>query len=127
MDGADSRSEQRPGLRLHDGDEGTECDAGSGLRLRRNVLRRSNLEAGQLKNIRHSCGKAWRICRRAFFARRLRLMRNRGLRDETIRRATKPIAARGAKRPKPYRPTVGPHEATDRPTIRGVRNKGHQM
>src|ERR1700727_2053452 len=49
MDRPDSRSEQRPGLRLDDRDEGTECDAGSGLRLRRNVLRRPDLEAGQLR------------------------------------------------------------------------------
>src|ERR1700716_3277495 len=49
MDRSDSRSGQRQKLRLDDRDEGTEFPAGSGLRLRRNVLRRPDLEARQLK------------------------------------------------------------------------------
>ncbi len=44
----DPRPEQRQELRLHDRDEGTKPHARSGLRLRRTVLRRPNLETGQL-------------------------------------------------------------------------------
>ena len=42
---ADSRSRQRPQLQLDDRDEGHQHAQGSGLRLRRHVLRRPDLEA----------------------------------------------------------------------------------
>ena len=55
------RSRQRSQLQLDDCDERTECHARSGLRLRRHVLRRSDLETRQLTislgcNARRSCG-----------------------------------------------------------------------
>ena len=50
MDRSDPRSRQRQRLRLDDRNERAERIAGSGLRLRRNVLRRSDLETGQLEN-----------------------------------------------------------------------------
>ncbi len=48
MDRPHSRSRQRPQLRLDDRDEGHQYAPGPGLRLRRHVLRRPDLEAGQL-------------------------------------------------------------------------------
>ena len=44
-------------LRLHDRDEGTERAAGPGLRLRRHVLRRPDLEAGELTAIPSTADK----------------------------------------------------------------------
>jgi hypothetical protein len=49
MDRSDSRSGLGQDLRLDDRDEGTEYLAGPGLRLRRHVLRRPDLEANQLE------------------------------------------------------------------------------
>ena len=51
MDRTDSRSRQRQDLRLQHDHEGAEHPAGSGLRLRRNVLRRPDLDAGQLARV----------------------------------------------------------------------------
>src|ERR1700676_5267095 len=49
MDRPDPRSRQRPELRLDDRLEGHQLPQGSGLRLRRHVLWRPDLEARQLK------------------------------------------------------------------------------
>ena len=48
VDRPDPRSRQRPQLRLDDRDEGHQRAAGPGLRLRRHVLRRPDLEAREL-------------------------------------------------------------------------------
>ena len=77
MDRHDSRSRQRPQLRLDDRDEGHQRAAGSGLRLWRHVLRRPDLEARQLKQ---SISKSPRGFPRGFFRWHGRAMVNDPLR-----------------------------------------------
>ena len=54
VDRPDPRSRQRPQLRLDDRDEGQQYAARAGLRLRRHVLRRPDLEARELIHLSKS-------------------------------------------------------------------------